>query len=801
MKSTHTPNSKSPIPMRRHLGAPLGFGLGLLARPATMFCAGLLVLAPIAGAVAEAPGATTRASARADANDIARWSDTVWNAARSGDLATVEKALKEVPESRATSESKRLREIVAARNAHVDEGTKTRDADRAKALEELKTEIGKGEITKALTAAVKVQTLSDSMASALQLDEIKQLIPKAEAAQTEAEAKGDWMIAQEILYRLRTLHEESGDAATLRRYDAKLDEVNKRITLLAQYAPRQLWQLRKSYAERFDPTKPFPDFNEAFAEDWKESLDGISKGMLATALSTAANEHISAGGWEPLVKGGLQAVRVLATTTALKENFPGLADSAKTQVLLDAIERNVEGLARMNRDAIGKPQFNAAMRDVMDANAKGPDLPLTVLYREFGDGALEELAGRFEDEYSQVIWPDQLRRFEQMVKGNFVGVGIQIRHDDRRDIQVVNPLEGGPAFRGGVENDDRIVAVDGKSTVGWTLNKAVDSITGPAGQKVTLTIRREGQEQPIDLALEREEIKIRSVNGWWKKALDERGIPQWDWYIDPTAGIGYVRLTSFNDDSFDDFNAAIEDMRAERPLNGVILDLRFNPGGLLKSAVDFSNAFIESGRIVAGQDRAGQQKWQMGAEPQRAIYKDLPLVVLINQGSASASEIVSGALKAHDRAVVIGDRSFGKGSVQTVHPCGDGRADAQLKLTTQYYVLPPGPGETEPRLVHKRPGSTDWGVNPDLVVKMTPDQIEKSLVLRQDADVIEQKKTKPDAEAKPRPNVEDLLTKGLDPQLELALLVLQARSLKAIDAAATQAAASDVPSKPASAGG
>jgi carboxyl-terminal processing protease len=180
----------------------------------------------------------------------------------------------------------------------------------------------------------------------------------------------------------------------------------------------------------------------------------------------------------------------------------------------------------------------------------------------------------------------------------------------------------------------------------------------------------------------------------------------------------------------------------------------------------------------------------MYAEPQRAIYKDLPLVVLVNQGSASASEIVSGCLKAHDRAVVIGDRSFGKGSVQTVHSCAD-RVDAQLKLTTQYYVLPPGPGETEPRLVHKRPGSTDWGVYPDLVVKMTPDQTEKSLTLRQNADLIEQKKTKADAAPKARPNVEDLLTTGVDPQLELALLVLQARSLKELDAAA-QAAAVEV---------
>ena len=232
-------------------------------------------------------------------------------------------------------------------------------------------------------------------------------------------------------------------------------------------------------------------------------------------------------------------------------------------------------------------------------------------------------------------------------------------------------------------------------------------------------------------------------------------------------------------------------MRSERKLNGLILDLRFNPGGLLKAAVDFSNAFVEDGKIVAGQDRMGRQVWQMKAQPQAAIYKDLPLVVIVNQGSASASEIVSGCLKAHDRAVVIGDRSFGKGSVQTVHPCGDGRAEAQLKLTTQYYILPPGPGETEPRLVHKRPGSTDWGVYPDLVVKMTPDQIEKSTMLRQNADVIEQKKTKADAEPKARPNVEDLVTTGVDPQLELALLVLQARSLKELDAAA-QAAAVEV---------
>ena len=734
------------------------------------------------GAAAALPANGVAEMAADETARVTRWSDDIWAAAKGGDLKAVEAALSSVPESLATAQRAELQSLIAVRAQHVDAGTKTREADRAKALADLKENFAKKEITKALTDAVRLQTLSDNWAEALRIPEIVDLVKASEAAEIAAAKEGDWLVAQEILFRLRTLFEESGDAAAFRRYDAMLDVVNKRIVLLAQYAPRELWRLRKVYSERVEPGKPFPEFNEAFADDWKEALEGISKGMLTSALNTAANDHISSGGWEPLVAGGLSAIRVLGTTPALKENFAGLGDPAKAKVLVDAAAKAEEALARMNREQVGRPQYNSALRDVLSANASGPRIPEEVVYREFGDGAIEELSKRFEDEYTQIIWPDQLRRFEQMIKGNFVGVGILIRHDDRRDIQVINPLEGSPASRSGVKSDDRIVAVDGKSTVGWTLNKAVDAITGPAGENVKLTVRRDGIDEPIELTLVREEIKIRSVNGWWKKALDEKGSPVWDWYLAPESGIGYVRLTSFNDDSFDDFMAAVKEMRTERDLRGLVLDLRHNPGGLLKSAVDFSNAFVSRGRIVAGQDRNGRQVWQMSADPSRATLDDLPVVVLVNQGSASASEIVSGAIKAHDAGVVVGDRSFGKGSVQTVHPCGDQRADAQLKLTTQYYVLPPGPGEKEPRLVHKRPGSSDWGVNPDLVVKMMPEQIEKALTLRQSADVIEEWKAA--SEQKARPNVQDLLTQGIDPQLELAVLILKARALKDFDAAA-----------------
>lgn len=247
-----------------------------------------------------------------------------------------------------------------------------------------------------------------------------------------------------------------------------------------------------------------------------------------------------------------------------------------------------------------------------------------------------------------------------------------------------------------------------------------------------------------------------------------------------------MRLTSFNEESFEDFRSAIARMRSERTLNGLVLDLRHNPGGLLKSAVDFTNIFVPGGEVVSGEDRNGRQVWKLEAQANRAELQGLPVVVLVNQGSASASEIVSGALQVHEAAVVLGERTFGKGSVQTVHDISDRNAGAAVKLTTQHYLLPALPGETRGRVVHKKPGAEDWGVNPDLVVKMTPEQIEKSVTLRQQADIIEE--WKDEADRTPRPDPRDLLIQNLDPQLETALLILQGRALKDLDAAAIAAA-------------
>jgi carboxyl-terminal processing protease len=211
-------------------------------------------------------------------------------------------------------------------------------------------------------------------------------------------------------------------------------------------------------------------------------------------------------------------------------------------------------------------------------------------------------------------------------------------------------------------------------------------------------------------------------------------------------------------------------MKKDGHPNGLILDLRYNPGGLLPTARRIANLFVTSGTIVSGETADGKELFNMRALPNRAFLSDLPVVILINQGSASASEIVAGCVQAHNAGVIVGQRSWGKGSVQTVHKIAK---EANVKLTTQYYRLPsPDDGETKGRLVHKRRGSTDWGVIPDVEVRMTPTQISKANKLRQDADIL-----LIDSELVERPDVNQLFEDGVDPQLETALLILRANAL------------------------
>jgi carboxyl-terminal processing protease len=743
----------------------------------------LLVAAPTASGQDRAGDMVATSGATIEPLPLPGWSEAVWQAAQRGESDRLEAFLRAVPSDAVGDAAERLRSRVAQRRRLASEGDATRREEQAESMRTLATHLEAGEITRALTAAVRAQTLSEEWGAVLDDPLIKALIGLAEAAAEEAQAQGDWLLAQELLFRLRTLHEDVGRGDCFRRHQQAMERVNRRISLLAQYAPRGLHELRRRQAQRMAPDQEFPAFNPEFAEDWREQVRGISQPMLAAALRTVVDRHIANMGWRPLIEGGLDAMDLVATTPALVENFPALANPVAVAEWQEAVESCRRLLAAVPDRELSRRQYARIVGELQLANRRTIDLPEPVLFREFGDGAMYAVTSQHEDQYTEIIWPERYRRFQQQVEGRFVGVGILIRHNDRREIEVVNPLEGSPAWRGGVRPGDVIVEVDGVSTVGWSTNRAVDEITGPAGRSVELTVERGEENERVRIPLVREQIKMRSVNGWWKRDLDESGEPLWDWWLDPSAGVGYVRLTSFNEESFRDFRSAIAAMQAEGPLRGLVLDLRHNPGGLLKSAVDFANLYLQGGVVVTGENRFGEEDMRIEARRNRAELVDLPTVVLINQGSASASEIVAGALQAYGAAVVLGDRSFGKGSVQEVHDVSDRNAPAILKLTTQHYRLPPATGEARGRLVHKRPGADDWGVNPDIVVRMTPSQIEQVLNLRQRADQVLDPASVamlPEGQQE-RPDVARLLDEGLDPQLETALLILQARALRDLE--------------------
>ena len=274
------------------------------------------------------------------------------------------------------------------------------------------------------------------------------------------------------------------------------------------------------------------------------------------------------------------------------------------------------------------------------------------------------------DPHSSYMNAKAFRDMQVQTRGEFGGLGLEVQAENGL-IKVVSPIDDTPAAKAGVKPGDLITMLDGQTVQGLTLAEAVDKMRGPPGSPIKLTIKREGIDTPIDLSMNREVIHIQVA-----KSHLEAG------------DIGYVRLTSFNEQTDPALRKAVTDMKAKAggQLKGLILDLRNNPGGLLDQAVAVSDDFLDQGEIVSTRARHAQdsQRWNAKAGD---IAQGLPLVVMINGGSASASEIVAGALQDQRRAVVLGTRSFGKGSVQTVMPLPGNGA---MRLTTARYYTPSG---------------------------------------------------------------------------------------------------------------
>jgi len=269
------------------------------------------------------------------------------------------------------------------------------------------------------------------------------------------------------------------------------------------------------------------------------------------------------------------------------------------------------------------------------------------------------------DPHSAYLTKEGYKEMQISTTGSFGGLGIEIGVRDDV-LTVITPIEGTPAFHAGVLPGDRIIKIDGKPTADLSLEDAVKLLRGPKGTQVVITIMRDKQEKPIDLTITRAMIHIESVKAEM---------------LEP--GYGYIKVRNFQVDTADDIRSALEEMG---PLKGLILDLRYNPGGLLDQAVSVSDLFLESGMIVYTDGRRPEEKTEYRARKE-GTFEGFPMIVLINGGSASAAEIVSGALQDNKRAIVVGVKSFGKASVQSIRPLSDGSA---LKLTVARYYTPSG---------------------------------------------------------------------------------------------------------------
>lgn len=372
---------------------------------------------------------------------------------------------------------------------------------------------------------------------------------------------------------------------------------------------------------------------------------------------------------------------IQAVPAADDVNIPDDQSGPSTRTTVDDEEEYFE-LLRLFADTVDQVERNyvepISKRELMEAAIKG---------------VLSKL-----DPYSDYISPDGIDDFRTEVESEFGGIGIRVGIQDDR-VSVVTPLFGTPAHRAGIVAEDQILKIGDTDTKGLKLEDAIQLMKGKIGTPIELTVRHEnGTTETIEV--KRELIQVETVMG-----RKRRPDGKWDFMLDEEEGIGYIRVTSFSRATAEDVRNAVEDLLG-RKATGLVLDLRFNPGGLLTAAVEIADMFLTEGVIVGTEGRnIKERSWEA---TNAGTFNKIPMVVLVNQYSASASEIVSAALQDHGRAVVAGTRTWGKGSVQNIIELEGGKS--ALKLTTAGYTRPNG------KNIHRANGATDkdeWGVSPN----------------------------------------------------------------------------------------
>lgn len=365
------------------------------------------------------------------------------------------------------------------------------------------------------------------------------------------------------------------------------------------------------------------------------------------------------------------------------------------------------------------------------------------------DSAISGMLESLDDPYTVYVPPSEQKDFDKAIRGSYVGIGAEVNTKDGF-LQIVSPMDDSPAYKSGIEADDLVVGVNGETTYQKDINDVIETLMGEPGSDVTLTIERHGTDAdkpadalppsipgPVgdapgpksgdvrfDLKVTRQRIHAPTIKGFRREG------EEWSYWVNPVDKIAYIRVTQFTDTTIPALEAASRQLVRDG-MRGLILDLRFNTGGSLDAAIKMANLFLDKGTIVSTRGRSGPE--QRAVATADGTLPDFPMVVLVNGGSASASEIVSGALSDNKRAIILGERTFGKGCVQGVYrlPSGEG----QLKITEAYYYLPSG------RCLHRKKDSTVWGVDPTpgFYVPMTAEENREMFRIRRDLEVLRNK--------------------------------------------------------------
>jgi carboxyl-terminal processing protease len=579
-------------------------------------------------------------------------------------------------------------------------------------------------------------------------------IKKARARAGEFEARGDWIDAYLACYS----------------WLSAMDPNNKSYS---------------DYAERLiEKAEIAGSFQDSPCETSKQRFEGVKKRMFVRAVDALNFNYVSKIDYAEMAKAGVRRCKSLAEVVGTLAAQPAgevnalsigrsfedfSADTNQLSALAAAYGGMLEEIGQ-SKDILGKDGFLEVFDAVLGLNNVRGGLPEQMVIAHFAEASFGAL-----DPYTVLVWPTQTSEFEKALTNEFTGIGIEIARQ-KGQLTVASLLPDTPAYTSGLDAGDVIEQVDGKPTKDMPLTCAVKHITGPAGTKVTLTIKREAEERSREITITRAKIVVPTIRGWQRT---EEG--KWQYMVDEPGKIGYVRITSFSEKTASDLDDVLVQLEKEG-MRGLILDLRFNAGGFLESAIEVTDKFVEEGLIVSTRPRFGIPMYA-GAQ-KKGTHPNYPLVVLINAGSASASEIVSGSLadEAHKRAVLVGDRTHGKGVVQgiTLYP-GDG---AQLKYTMAYYHLPSGQ-RVKSREDAEKENKKDWGIGPNVELTLTSDEMVKMFDMQRDNDVLVKAGHNGVSPLKKHTLDE---TTAADPQLSVGILVIKTKLIEQTKALKRKAA-------------